>query len=383
VTSRLVDSTFRAGSGFALVPVERLAAAERDTLVRMAGVPALTAVLVPTERRDGSVKLIDRDTAALLAALREPGPIPATFRPTDGHEDLLRLVLDGILEVEVDGRFVAGPRAYATLTTPTLANTADGRLARLSMAALACAQTQPIDDAERLAAKLYFANRLPVSRELAQRWPDAAAVRAFLGAAATALERTHRRLPTTPDREGWIIWSRSGSWRSPTSGTPKLYVSPLPDDLPAAFAAIVPEIARMAPPLVKVGSDAFGVSRPDKLVLYFDDVAGLHAFAQAASDRLTGIKAHGVPFSAELAGDGLLSWGVDPPRDEGATGLSRRESWRTWVVGRLAHGLIAGRGDERAVEPWRFALSRLELDGVDTATWQPRPSLWGEQTACV
>lgn len=378
-----MDATFRAGSGFALVAVERLGARERATLLRVAGVPSLTAILVPTDRHDGAVKLIDRDTAELLEALQEPGTLPESFCSPDEHDDVLRLLLDGILEVEVDGRFVSGARAYATLTTLESDVVGDGRLARLSIAAIRCAQAQLLDNAEQLAAKLYFYNRLPVSLEATRRWPDAAAVCESLGA-VPLLERTHRRLPSASDRAGWIMWSlRGDSWSPSAFGTPKLYVSPIADDLPAAFAAIVPSISQLRPPLVKVGCDAFGICRPDKLIVYFDDVAALMAFADSVRDRLNGLTPNGVPFSAELAGDGLLSWGIDPPRHDGGSGWGPRESWRTWVVGRLAKSLIAGRGAEHAIEPWRFALSRLELDGVDTVTWAPHPSLWREDSTCV
>ena len=30
------------------------------------------------------------------------------------------------------------------------------------------------------------------------------------------------------------------------------------------------------------------------------------------------------------------------------------------------------------MEPWRFALERLRLEGVDTATWTPGALLWRE-----
>jgi hypothetical protein len=32
--------------------------------------------------------------------------------------------------------------------------------------------------------------------------------------------------------------------------------------------------------------------------------------------------------------------------------------------------------DKAGVEPWRFALERVRLDGVDTTTWTPGALLW-------
>jgi hypothetical protein len=88
--------------------------------------------------------------------------------------------------------------------------------------------------------------------------------------------------------------------------------------------------------------------------------------------KLAGMPAHGVPFSAEIAGDGLLSWGIDPPIEEQSFDVQGGESWRLWVANRLAMALLnAKSGRSVKVEPWQFALERLRLDGVDTETWIP------------
>lgn len=375
MTARLLGATFRASPSFAMVPLERLPAAERETLVQVADVPDLAAVLVPVDRADGGVKLADGDTAGLLRLLREPGAIPERLRGAIEPDDLQRLVLDGILELEVEGRFASGAGAYAYLAPPPMP-APNGRLAQLAIAALEYGQAQPLGDVDRLAAKLYFYNRLPVTLDAKQRWPDRSAVCEWLGT-VPSLERTYRRLSAASDQAGWIVWSLGGgSWPGSATGVHKLYVSPLPEDLPAAFAALVPELARQRPPVVKVGANAFGIARPDKLVVYFNGPAGLEAFAESALERLDGLRPHGVPFSAELGGGGLLSCGIDPPRPA-APAVSRRESWRTWVVGRLAQGLIEGRAASGTLEPWRFALSRLELDGVDTTNWRPSSAIWG------
>ena len=54
-----------------------------------------------------------------------------------------------------------------------------------------------------------------------------------------------------------------------------------------------------------------------------------------------------------------------------------RESWRVWVAQRLAWFLLgARRTGESGLEPWRFALERVRLEGVDTETWAPGAALW-------
>jgi hypothetical protein len=120
-----------------------------------------------------------------------------------------------------------------------------------------------------------------------------------------------------------------------------------------------------------------GITRPDKIVAYFDSLdAVLHA-AEAMSARLTGVAAQGVPFSAEISNDGLLSWGMDPPDENRALSWLGRESWRFWIVQRLANGIVvAQRSGQSTVEPWQFAVERLRRAGVDTDRWIPSGPQW-------
>jgi len=131
----------------------------------------------------------------------------------------------------------------------------------------------------------------------------------------------------------------------------------------------------------KIGADLAGLLRPDKIVAYFPDFDALARAAQILCERLDGLPAHGVPFTAEIGGGGLLSWGMDPPRDE-ALPWSGPESWRIWLANRLARALLDARAQTGTVEtdpaplnpplaPWRFAVERLRLEGVDTDSWTP------------
>jgi hypothetical protein len=164
--------------------------------------------------------------------------------------------------------------------------------------------------------------------------------------------------------------------------TCKLYVSPLTEHLREAFAAVVASLHSGLCLQFKVGSDAYGFLRPDKLVCYFKDLADLSEFSRSVEILLADCPAHGVPFSAPLTPHGLLSWGVDPPRD-GARSLSATsESWRLWISTRIAQAVIAAkRQADPATEPSRFAVTRLELAGVNTATWAPREAMWNTTSA--
>jgi hypothetical protein len=112
------------------------------------------------------------------------------------------------------------------------------------------------------------------------------------------------------------------------------------------------------------------LARPDKLVAYFPAFEPLERTALRLAPRLRGVPAHGVPFTAGLSEDGMLSWGLDPP-DSPDAAWSERASWRSWIALRLAAGIIDARASRVPAEPWRHALERLRAAGIDTTTWTP------------
>src|SRR5262249_37010069 len=143
----------------------------------------------------------------------------------------------------------------------------------------------------------------------------------------------------------------------------KLYVSPRPEFMPEAFRAVLQELAESPAHHFKIGDDVAGLLRADKLIAYFSNFEALEEAARRIGARLHGCAAQGVPFSAGLGEDGLLSWGIDPPPERGTLSWQERPSWRLWVTNRLATAILAAKKVWRngGPEPWRFALERLRL----------------------
>ncbi len=317
---------------------------------------------------------MSRETALLLFTLREPGPLPAYAAAGGGvPRQIAELVADGVLELDDGGRFVSGPEALPRLSE-SAAPEGEGNLARLSRDALRYAEALELDDIEQLAARLYTFNRIPVTPRWQRRFPDAEAILDAVGGhrVADGWSAVARRRP-----DDWLGWARQG-FRPASRSEPtfKIYVSPAVESLEPAFGALVEVLRESRATYFKLGSNAAGVLRPDKLVVYFDDIDSLSETSSELATRLDGIPAHGVPFSAESAGGGLLSWGMDPPAAERTVPWTSRESWRLWVARRLAAALIAGQRESAAMPPWRFALERLRLAGVDVERWIPEPTLW-------
>ena len=157
----------------------------------------------------------------------------------------------------------------------------------------------------------------------------------------------------------------------------KLYVSPDCAFVHDAFSAALEVLSDLRAPCFKIGKDVHGLLRPDKMVAYFSSFEALEEAAGRLGRRLAGVAAHGVPFSAELAADGLLSWGIDPPRQQQTLPWQEHQSWRLWITNRLATALLAAKASpQRAMEPWQFALERLRLEGVDITSWTPATTIW-------
>jgi len=169
---------------------------------------------------------------------------------------------------------------------------------------------------------------------------------------------------------------RVGIASGPSAQGYKLYVSPQPEFVRDAFHVVVEVLTESPAHHFKVGNDAAGLLRPDKIVAYFWDFEALQEAAKQIAGRLVGCRAQGVPFTAGIReDDALLSWGIDPRPEKGALAWQERESWRLWVTNRLATALLAARRVQTGgLEPWRFALERLRLEDVDTETWTPLTS---------
>ena len=206
-----------------------------------------------------------------------------------------------------------------------------------------------------------------------------------MGAGPTLSRQWSEQQQASPDSP-WRSWQprRSPTRRTRSSSPFKLYVSPTTETLPEAVRAVASALAD-APGVVgfKVGKTVDGVARPDKMVAYFSSLDDLHGGADRIRGQTVGCRPHGVPFTAGVTDDGLLSWAIDPPRGPGGTGHhATSSSWRTWVSMRLADYLIdarssdAGEAPEAGGEAWQVALARLQLDGVDTVSWVPGPRIF-------
>ncbi|GLY29863.1 hypothetical protein [Kineosporia sp. NBRC 101731] len=361
-------AVYRSNPGYRPVVLDRLPSAERDSLSRAHDGSELYGALVPREGSGLVMRALSFESALLFMALAEPGPLPdfAAARMGERSSTLRRLILDGVLQVSRQDEFICGPEYFEAQSGPVASGE---RVYALSMAALRYAQHLESVPEDQLAQRLYGYGRLPMSARRRRMLPDRASVAALLGVGEVT-----RGLASTGwtagEDEHWYHWFPPAPDGRRLSPRYKLYVSPGIEDAGAALASV----ARVRSCLgFKAAAGVAGICRPDRIVLYFAGTEDLTAAADTLRVHLAPLTAAGVSFTAAVTDDGMLSWGADPPRADG--GGTRATSWRMFLCQRLAHYLVVAR-EARAPEPWRFAVERLRLSGIDTVAWTPSAHSW-------
>ena len=259
-------------------------------------------------------------------------------------------------------------------------------LSRLSIAAVRSAVALRSADLIVVAGHLYSYNRIPSTSGWHRHLADLPGIHRALGFPTNSdleatLEASWLRLPST-FAPGWLAWSNRASGLELGGSAPdfKLYVSPAVEALERVFPELVRVSTFSRARSFKVGADGAGLLRPDKLVAYFSCLGDLAEAAHELGRRLDGVPAHGVPFTAEILGDGLLSWGVDPCLSAETPG-NRTPSWREWICHRLAEAIISASQENSGSKPaWQRALDRLQADGIRVDRWLPSPAYWGIPT---
>lgn len=343
-----------------------------------------TGILEAGDVGGPTVKAISQSTADLFKMLRIPRKVSEIFPEMVSparDEIVANFVFDGVFEVCQNGKYVSGIASYDIIVQDDSCLNGEGRLSTLSHDAIEHCYRLAVPNAIDLAWKLYFYNRLPVTPRWCARWPNSQAVLQFLKRAAADVELKlaveYQIAPSLPEEIGWLAWIANKRLGKEVihSGRYKLYISPSPDDISAAFyetACLLPGSNARG---FKIGINAHGLMRPDKFIVYFDQFHELQAFVSAIRMKLVSISSHGVPFTAALDDSGLLSWGVDPEKT-GHLLWHSDDSWRIWICNRLANSMLdSARHQASSDLAMRYALARLWLSGVNTRVWIKRSLL--------
>lgn len=247
----------------------------------------------------------------------------------------------------------------------------NGRIEQLSLAALRMAASTSSKVPADVAHWLYRFGTVPRGPALDRDFGPEDDPMTVLGlTVAGAVRRRLEAVYEATSYAGWYSFARSGS-PAQLSAACKLYVSPRPEALADAFPRIADQFVRSEVRSFKVGRGLEGLLRPDKIVAYFDDRGHMEAVAAALELSLRGFPAQGVPFTAEMGGNGMLSAGVDPPTGNALV------SWRVWITRKLANSLTARRAAQ-SDDPVQGVLADIRLAGVDPDRWEPGADAFGD-----
>lgn len=393
----LRQHTFRANPNFNLVLYDRLPEQQRQLLASLTRDPDFYGVLIATDNQSQSVKSVCCETALLFLTMQESGPLPSYLlgeKSDTSIENIIKMVFDDILEIEYQNNFISGAAAYRLDDQPLPAISTTNATADLSIGALKYAQMLALDDPLHLSLRLYNFNRVPLTLQRQQQLPNREAVRQFIGIgphdlSTPTITKDWIETPMPPENDAWIMWrartpktSQRVTYSEQPNGTYKLYISPIIDELPQVFEIASCVLAQAGASAFKIGNDAINLLRADKIVAYFPTFNALEEAANTLADLLRPYPAQGVPFACQLTDNGMLSWGIDPPKHvQSAIGLEGT-SWRLWLTNKLASALITAQSahshftESHFTEPWQYAINRLRLDGVNIDTWSPEPTLW-------
>jgi hypothetical protein len=375
---------FRSNPNYELITFENLAENEQSKLANLKQDPDFCAILFP-KKTGLTMKAVNYDTARLFQQMSKTGKLPDYLNEIDDitqNKPVIQLVLDNVLEMGSSKGFVSGIDAYSILyRNMDTSFKSDNHIKNsLSVIALKYGQNLCLSDPIELSKRLYFYNRMPVSIAWKKELSTKEKVASYLGISVGGKSRTiltdYWNFYENTRNQNWFFFYANDQSRGRNSHNRyKIYISPHPKYLREVFYDTIRIFSKNNVSSFKVGNNIHGILRPDKLVAYFSSFNDLKSTSTELQEVLGRVPAHGVPFTAYLDNQGLISWGVDPPHNIKLLpwdGLS----WRRWITNNLASSIIQASNSNCPLEPWEFALQRIKLEGIDPISWIPHTNIW-------
>jgi hypothetical protein len=381
----LGEETFRSNPVCELVEFGNLQLSDREALLGLVNDPELFGIFkVNTPGFLPVCKVAYKEVALLFYYLQEPRKLPFYIKNTfddDINATIAKLVVENILEIKSKDFWLSGIAAQGLLFKEKIfAKIPQQQLlpiAYLSAKAIEYVLQLNFLDTRTIASRLYCYNTIPVSKQNSEIPDSAKKTQEFLGIYTNHSLRDNLLKywykHTLSNEFHWHMWSRKdkisrGLYKNAVY---KLYISPAPALFPGVFAKSVEILSMTAALGFKTGIDRHGLLRPDKFMVYFHHYDQLMDAAAILEKELKGFKSQGVPFTAQLDDNGMLSWGVDPPKSAGTENLAGG-SWRGHITEQIAMAVIRVKElqlpHQSAIE---YIMNKISLDWVDPLTWCP------------
>jgi hypothetical protein len=378
----LSSAVVRANPNYRFRPFAELTEEEALFISKTSAADDFVGVLIGADSINLNIKAVSPHVATLFKKANAPQPVDSLITDLpecERDEIVVRLILEGILQISANGIFLDQGAAHSLVIECEQNIIGNDHISRLSVNAIKHGQHLGLRNPEKLAARLYFYHRYPTTPGWLELWPHARGVLDYFALTQSAplgneLGRSFVISTRALESTEWLSWHRRGlPPKHSKQNKCKLYVSPSPASLRDAVMEVVALLPDSLATNFKMGASAYGLLRPDKLMIYFDNYNDMFDFAESLLPRIVGLSVQGVPFSASLDQSGILSWGIDPAEKEIGFGFHVDDSWRIWICNRLAAALTDA--FDTVSSPWIYALTKIWLAGIDTRTWTHREFL--------
>jgi hypothetical protein len=351
--------------------ISELSPALMQNLAPLIAATQAEGFLLPRQEAASALSLVPAHGAlSKLFELAADGVALSTAASIISTPDILRLCTLGMLAVRLSSGSLSGPAAQLLLAEKeSKVLPPPRRTDPMSEAAIRHAVRLPIMDILSLTERLYSYNSEPVfhSGLLAHTESE---VKQLVGA---AFSDTSTPRPAPSDNPGWHMFYpvNPSEDRAETAQHYKLYISPVVQDLPRCLSRLATILPRLRFQAWKVGRFTYGISRPDKICLYFGSLTDAQSAAQVLSGEMQEIRQQGVPFTERQDNVGLISLAMDPPRQTARSVFSTQNSWRLWVSRKIATAVIlAKQSPDYPLSPEQSALWTMQFLGVEPETWR-------------
>ena len=199
---------FRCSPLVQLKRLDELGVEQRAAFLELESDPDFYGLFVPRPPLTMNLKSVARQTAELFQALTTPSRLDgALLADAESVDDVIDLVLDGILEIESGDGFVSGADALPLVSEPTGEVDAGGAVAGLSRQALMYAEDLEASDLRTLTTALYIYNRIPASPFWKARFASQDDVLAHVGAGSGSLRALlEQEWVASGSTAGWLSW---------------------------------------------------------------------------------------------------------------------------------------------------------------------------------
>ncbi len=328
--------------------------------------PKLDGIILPVSYVDsGALPLFGSTNSAFVKLV---GGCKAQDLDTDlSREDLNRLCSAGFIKGEIDGESLYGAAISLAISSENQIYIQNINTDALSAGALNHAERLDLDDPLEIQGALYLYNHFGIFNSN------------ILNEAVQSLSQFVKTgvngfIETPPPKENpeWHFFNRTKATKtfSKSDQDFKVYISPAVAATKECLRILRDVLPQIPIHTWKIGRGHLGLSRPDKICLYFTDQSSLKESVATLKKELSGIEAQGVPFTFRHDSLGLISSGADIPRNQSDTHAALSGSWRVWIASRLAMAMhLNRRNREQVITSTDAALLSMKFLGINPNDW--------------